>query len=71
MKYIFRGNVLFEYRPDDKFDKVIEHTRGNGAPVFNFCKMIPEDYRLLAQFFDTVYRHTQGEAVELTDIEVN
>jgi len=74
MKYIFRGITVFEYRPDDKYDKVIEHTRagysGPDCPTFNFCKMIPEDYRLLAQFFDTVYRHTQGEDVELKDIEV-
>jgi hypothetical protein len=32
--------------------------------------MINEDYRLLAKFFDTVYRHTQGEDVPLEDIEV-
>ena len=25
---------------------------------------------LLSNFFDTVYRHTQGEKVELKDIEV-
>jgi hypothetical protein len=32
--------------------------------------MIPEDYRLLGEFFDKVYKHIQGEDVELIDIEV-
>jgi hypothetical protein len=26
MKYIFRGHIIFEYKPDDKWDKVIQHT---------------------------------------------
>ena len=70
MKYIFRGNIIFEYNPNDKFDKVKEHYHATGS-MFNFCKMIPEDYKLLSQFFDTVYRHIQGEKVELKDIKVN
>jgi hypothetical protein len=32
--------------------------------------MIDEDYKLLSEFFDRVYRHTQGEDVDLSDIEV-
>ena len=39
--------------------------------AFDFCRMISEDYRLLGEFFTTVYRHTQGENVELKDIEVD
>ena len=31
---------------------------------------IYEDYKLLGEFFNTVYRHTQGEDVELKDIDV-
>jgi len=33
--------------------------------------MIPEDYKLLAEFFDNVYKHINGEDVELKDIEVD
>jgi len=32
--------------------------------------MIDEDYRLLGEYFNTIYKHTQGENVELKDIEV-
>jgi len=70
MKYIFRGHIIFEYKPDDKWDKVIQHKIHNVIPAFDFCKMIPEDYRILSEFFDKVYRHMQGEDVELKDIEV-
>lgn len=71
MKYIFRGNVVFEYIPDAKRDKVVQGKVNNVIPAFDFCGFIPEDYKLLSEFFDTVYRHTQGEDVELKDIEVN
>jgi hypothetical protein len=70
MKYIFRGILVFEYNPEAKFDKVVEG-QINGLHAFNYCSMIPEDYKLLAEFFDTVYRHTQGENVQLKDIKVN
>lgn len=69
MKYIFRGYTVFEYKPKTK--QVIQHKVSDVIPAFDFCKMIPEDYRLLSEFFDTVYRHTQGEKVDLKDIEVN
>jgi hypothetical protein len=69
MKYIFRGIVVFEYKPDAKFNKVIEG-QIYGIHAFNYCDMIPEDYKLLGEFFDKVYRHIQGEVVELKDIEV-
>jgi len=68
MKYIFRGYTIFEYIPKVK---VIQHKIDQGIPAFDFCNMIDEDYKLLSEFFDTVYRHTQGEDVELNDIEVN
>jgi hypothetical protein len=70
MKYIFRGVVVFEYDPHDKYEKVKQGSVHGQIPAFDYCKMIPEDYRLLAQFFNRVYRHTQGENVELEDIEV-
>lgn len=71
MKYIFRGNIIFHYDPDAHYDKVIQPTISGAIPAFDFCKFIDEDYKLLAQFFDTVYRHTQGEDVDLDDIIVN
>ena len=71
MKYIFRGNIIFEYKPDAKFDKVVQGKIHNVIPAFDFCKMIDEDYKLLGEFFDKVYRHTQGEDIVLEDIEVN
>lgn len=74
MKYIFRGHTVFEYKPNyaDGFtDQVILHYIDNSSlDAFNYCRMIPEDYKLLSQFFDTVYRHIGGEDIELKDIEV-
>jgi hypothetical protein len=70
MKYIFRGHIVFEYKADDKRDKVVQGKIHDVIPAFDFCHMIPEDYKLLGEFFNTVYRHTQGEVVELKDIEV-
>ena len=69
MKFIFRGHIVFEYIPDG-IEKVIQHQIHGTIPAFDFCRMIPEDYRLIGEFFDKVYRHTQGEDVELKDIEV-
>ena len=69
MKYIFRGNIIFEYIPKKK--KVIQHAIHGVIAAFDYCKFIPEDYKLLSQFFDTVYKHIEGEDVELIDIEVD
>lgn len=62
---------MFEYIPDSKHTKVIQGEVSGVIPAFNFCCFIDEDYKLLSEFFDTVYRHTQGEDVLLNDIEVN
>lgn len=69
MKYIFRDHVIFEYIPDG-VQKVIQHKIHDILPGFDYCRMIPEDYKLLAEFFDTVYKHINGENVELKDIKV-
>ena len=69
MKYIFRGNTIFEYIPEKK--EVIQHAIHGVIGAFDYCRFIPEDYKLLSQFFDTVYRHIEGEDLELIDIEVN
>jgi predicted RNA-binding protein len=71
MKYIFRGNVIFHYDPDAHYDKVIQPTIVGVIPAFDYCKFIDEDYKLLGHFFTTVYKHTQGEDVDLDDIIVN
>jgi hypothetical protein len=70
MKYIFRGNVIFEYIPG-KYPKVVQPMIHDKIPAFNYCHMITEDYKLLGEFFTAVYKHIQGEDVELKDIKVN
>jgi len=70
MKYIFRGHVVFEYDTNAKFDKV-KQPYVHSTPAFNYCHFIDEDYKLLGEFFNKVYRHTQGEDVVLEDIVVN
>jgi hypothetical protein len=70
MKNIFRGVVVFEYDPNAKFDKVKQRKHLDVIPAFDHCNMIDEDYKLIGEFFNTVYRHTQGEDVTLKDIEV-
>jgi len=69
MKYIFRGYIIFEYIPDG-IEKVIQHKIHNVIPAFDFCRMIDEDYKLLGEFFETVYKHIQNKDVILKDIEV-
>ena len=71
MKYVFRGHTVFKYDPNDKHEKVKQGKIHDIVPAFDFCRMIPEDYRLLGEFFTTVYKHTQGENVELKDIQVD
>jgi hypothetical protein len=70
MKYIFRGITVFEYDPNDKYEKIKQGKVHDVIPAFDYCRMIPEDYKLLAEFFDKVYKHLQGEDVELKNIEV-
>jgi hypothetical protein len=71
MKYIFRGHTVFEYLPDSEYDKVIQYkVYGDQIAAFDYCNFITEDYNHLSNFFDIVYRHLQGENVELKDIEV-
>lgn len=69
MKFIFRGNTIFEYIPEKQ--EVIQNQIHEVIPAFDYCRMIPEDYKLLGEFFNRVYRHTQGEEILLEDIKVN
>ena len=73
MKFIFRGHIVFEYIPDNENrlkGRVEQHMVHEVIPAFDYCRMVPEDYRFLGEFFNEVYKHTQGEEVELKDIEV-
>jgi len=70
MKYIFRGQTIFEYDPNE-IDKIIQHKIYGTIPAFDFCRMVDEDYKLLGEFFNLIYRHTQGEDVDLKDFIVN
>lgn len=71
MKFIFRDHIIFEYLPDG-IEKVIQHKVHGIIPAFDYCRMIPEDYGLLALFFDKVHRHINGEDnIDLTDIIVD
>ena len=71
MRYIFRGHIIFEYFPDRTIgDKVVQHHIYDQIPGFDFCRFIDEDYKLLGEFFSIIYKHTQGESVELKDIIV-
>lgn len=69
MKYIFRGHVIFEYIPEKQ--EVIQNKIHQVIPAFDYCRMIPEDYKLLGVFFDKVYRHIKGEEIVLHDIKVD
>jgi hypothetical protein len=60
MKYIFRGYTVFEYNPETQ-EVTQELIPNTDISAFDFCKWIPEDYKLLSEYFGTVYKHTQGE----------
>jgi hypothetical protein len=69
MSYVFRGNAVFEYIPNEGVK--LRNVKGYGEiPAFDYCCFISEDYKLMSEFFDKVYRHTKGENIELEDIEV-
>ncbi len=78
MKYIFRGNVVFEYFPETRqmtCGEEVEAGFGMMAKqnAFNYCSFIPEDYKLLSEFFDKAHQHATGVLHEsfLKDVEVN
>ena len=69
MCFVFRGNVVFEYIPNEGVK--LPTIKNFGIPSFDYCCFIKEDYKLMSEFFDTVYRDMNGENVELKDIVVN
>lgn len=71
MKYIFRSIVVFEYKPEITYGSKVIQGKVDNNPAFDFCNMIIEDYKLLGEYFTTVYNHIKGENVELKDIIVN
>jgi len=65
MKYFFRGLLIIQYDIERGDLKVTEN--------FNQCKFIGEDFLLLRNFFDVIYRLKKGEKVpenEIKDIKV-
>ena len=62
--------MVFDYIPEEKvvFHKTVP---GKNISAFNHCCFVSEDYKLMSNYFDKIYRHTQGENVDLKDIEVN
>jgi len=71
MRYIFRGLVLFEYNPETKQTEAAV-TEDGTLVNFNHCKLVPDDYVQLADFFNTAYAHaTDFPHVDLQDIVVN
>lgn len=63
MKYIYRDITVFEYINGD----VIQH-KTDGVSNFDCCRWTAEACKELAEFFDLVARHKNGEDVELKDI---
>jgi hypothetical protein len=72
MKYIFRSITVFEYNPETCEIRQ-GRVSGTDIPAFDFCSWIPDDFRLLSEYFDTVYRHIQGDIAsnDLKDIVVD
>ena len=78
MKYIFRGEVLFEFDPEKPRELVVptEHRKPvaqgeeviwETIPNVHYCRLVPEDYKLLAEFFTRIHRYTEGdETVDVT-----
>ncbi len=72
MKYIFRGNTVFEYDPKTKTMRAGEECcDGFETNVFNFCKFISEDYELLSVFFKQAYFHATDQPAYLKDMVVD
>lgn len=70
MKYTFRGVVVFEYNPVTKLMESPETEHGLNS--FNFCKYVPEDYKLISDFFRNAHLHSTGQikTEDLKDIDV-
>jgi hypothetical protein len=68
MKYIYRGEVVFDYNSQTK--EVVTVQRESGIPNFNFCKITSEDCHLLSKYFELIGCHIEGQSIELIDIEV-
>lgn len=73
MKYTFRGLDLFEYNPETKKLVVVMDIWGLNEANIEQCKLIPEDYILLAQFFTGIHLYETGmiDVMDLKDMVVN
>jgi hypothetical protein len=79
MKFIFRGLIIFEYRPGAEVNKVIQfnvegtsipNVDGTSIPSFSLCIMESKHYAALSDFFKIVHDHIEGKDVDLSDIKV-
>jgi hypothetical protein len=71
MKFIFRGLIIFEYRPGAEVNKVIQfNIEGTSIPNFSLCIMESKHYAALSDFFKIVHEHIEGKDVDLSDIKV-
>lgn len=72
MKYIFRGNVVFDYDLETKtMHAGTKDCEGFEMNVFNFCKFIPEDFELLSVYFKQAHFHSIGEPAYTKDMIVD
>lgn len=67
MKYIFRGNVVFDYNEDNNNLIAID----DGIVTINHCKLIDEDFILMEQFFKNINDYKKDNTIELKDIVVD
>ena len=71
MKYVFRGNVVFNY--DETKNKLTtgKYIHNTDLPIINICKFIDDDFILMEQFFKNINDYKKDNTVELKDIVVD
>jgi hypothetical protein len=71
MKYKYRGVTVFDYDPENKSMTAPDHE--NTGTGFNFCNFIPEDFKLMSDFFMQAHCHATGtrRTEDLHDTEVD
>lgn len=68
MKYIFRGNVVFDYN-EERDDLTTEVIDGD-IPAINFCNYIGADFENFERFFKEINEFRNGTRKVLKDIIV-
>ena len=72
MRYVYRGLVIAEYDTEKKEVTFPDDPDGGGAAI-QHVRILPEDMKLLAEFFDNAHLHITNRAADadMTDIVVN